>query len=421
MKIAYFSDAFPPNVNGVSVAVKDLAERLSERHEIAVFCPAFEKKSRVEECGRYSVHAFSSFSIPTYKEIHLALPNIVSLIRQAEAFGPDVVHFHSPGTIGLLGIMYARSKNIPLVGTYHTLFSKTLMYASPKKIIEKYLPVVERITSGLKVNESHLGKDLKEEKQEETNSQKVVWSLVNSVYNNSDVVVCPSQAVKREISKRGFKKRLEVIPNGIDVKLFSNGKNLEQKEKILHAGRLGFEKNVDIVIKAFARLGQKRPEATLTIVGDGPAKEKLVMLAKELMVEKKVKFLGMVDRKRLPGIYREHQLFMTASTMETQGLVVLEAMACGLPVVAVHSYALPELVKNGVNGFLVRSGDDKAMAARLEWILADKKTAGKMSKKAVETAEQYDLKVTTGKMELLYQSLLGCSKPGWWKRLTGKH
>jgi glycosyltransferase involved in cell wall biosynthesis len=158
----------------------------------------------------------------------------------------------------------------------------------------------------------------------------------------------------------------------------------------------------------------------LTIAGDGPARKELEKISRDLVVEDKVQFLGMVKREKLAGIYREHDMFVTASAMETQGLVVLEAMASGLPVVAVNKYALPDLVKNWRNGFLVGVGDDREMAGKIMKLISDGTMAEKMGREARKMTAEHDLDMTIKKLEEIYKRLPVCKDGGWWQRMKSR-
>jgi glycosyltransferase involved in cell wall biosynthesis len=415
MKIAYFTDSYPPNVNGVAVAVEVFARKLSGRHQVEVYAPAYGGRTGIERLKNLTVRRYPSVAIPTYREFRLAMPSIADITKSFDEFDPDVVHFHSPGTLGATGILLAKSRKKLLVGTYHTLVSETLMYASPRKFLEKYLVAIDRAAAGLGADLKILGNGEYKNGGEETLPQKVVWGLTNRIYGYGDLTLCPSEAIRKELVKRGMHGRIEVMSNGIELEKFEAKKEYRNGQKILHAGRLGFEKNVDVVIRAFARLGQKLPQARLTIAGDGPAKDKLIKITSDLVIEDKVRFLGMVDRKKLPGIYRSHDIFVTASTMETQGLVILEAMASGLPVVAVNKYAIPDLVKNWRNGFVVGVNNDREMAGKMIKLIEDTGLNERFGLGARKTAEEHDMEKIILKLERIYEELPQKEGKGWWQ------
>lgn len=405
MKIAHFSDAFLPNVNGVSFSVDAFSLEQAKRHQVKLFVPAYLKGKVFERRGKVEIHRYYSLPIPTYKDAHLTVPDILDIYKLVHEFSPDVIHFHSPGTMGLMGILAAKILRRPLVGTYHTLFAEMLDYISVRKLLDKYLVAIDKAAAGVGLDFGILrnGEQLKEG---ETTAQRMTWSVVNRIYNYADAIICPSAAIERELVKRKVKPaKLHVISNGMDIKKFIPKRDYRTLNKLVHVGRLGYEKNVDVVIKAFERICRQLPKLTLVIAGDGPAKKDLERLTRELGIAGRVKLLGMVRRDKLPWVYRDADIFVTASDMETLGMVVLEAEASGLPVVAVDKYALTDLVDEGVNGYKVISGDFANMADRILKLLASEELRFKMGKAARERAIEQNLEDKVLEMEGLYQRI----------------
>jgi glycosyltransferase involved in cell wall biosynthesis len=409
MKIAHFTDAFLPNVNGVSYCVDIFSQEQAKRHQVKVFAPAYSKGKVFEKRGKVEVRRYYSVPIPAYKEAHLTVPDFLDIYRFLHDFDPDIIHFHCPGTMGLMGILMAKILKKPLVGTYHTLFSEVLDYVSVRKLLNKYLVAIDKAASGVGLDLAILrnGENLK---NGESTAQKLTWSAVNRIFNYADTIICPSASIERELTKRKMKKnKLTVISNGIDTPKFPAKKNYRLVNKILHVGRLGFEKNVDVVIRAFHEFTKLNPQFSkiqLIIAGDGPARKDLEKLAGELGIKNRVRFLGMIRREKLPGIYRNADMFVTASDMETLGMVALEAMASGLPVVAVNKYAMEDLVTEGENGFKVAPGDSKEMAEKILRLIADQDLRMKFGKAGREKVENQSTSETVLKMEELYKSLV---------------
>jgi glycosyltransferase involved in cell wall biosynthesis len=178
----------------------------------------------------------------------------------------------------------------------------------------------------------------------------------------------------------------------------------------LYVGRLGYEKQVDILISALAEVIKEVPNAYLNIVGDGPAKKDLIRLVSELKLKKHVKFFGMVKRSNIAKLYQESSVFAIASVFETQGLVILEAMSTGLPVVGVRRFAVGDLIKHGVNGYLVNIGDYKTMSKYLVKILNDTKLQEQLGTEGISRAQKHDNTKTAECLEKLYLSLTNSSK-----------
>jgi glycosyltransferase involved in cell wall biosynthesis len=422
MKIAFFTDAYLPNINGVSYAVETFAKKLAEQNTLEIYAPACGGESRVEKLGRVTVRRYHSVSVPTYKDLQIAFPALTSIIKSVERFNPDIIHIHTPATLGLLGILMAKRMHKPLVGTYHTLFSETLVYASPRLLFEKYLQAIDRVVEGLGIDVKLLKSGIKTQKVEkpDTIPQKMVWGLFNRIFSYADVVLCPTDAIRRELIKRGIKTKVEVLSNGLDLKLFPCKKEYGKGMRMLHVGRLGFEKNVDVVIRAAADVIHKVPGAKLVIAGDGPALGDLKELTSELEISNSVEFLGMVDRGSLGEYYRNSEIFITASTMETQGLVVLEAMSSGLPVVAVKKYALADLVCHGKNGYLVKVGDTRGMSMGIVKLLMEPKLQEKMGRESRKIAETHSLDEVIPKLERIYDQMRHLIRTTWTGNLKTK-
>jgi len=403
MRIAYFTDGYLPSVNGVSYVVDTHARLLAENNQVEIFAPAYGWWNRNETGKNLKIFRYKSFPWPMYKDVHLAVPNIWKMIEEVNRFSPDVIHIHTPFSMGLSGILIAKLKKIPLVGTYHTLFSEVLVYVSPKKMLDKYLAAIEKAMTGVGVNielRNLRGNGTGGEKLQ----QKMAWNMVNKIYGYCDAVICPTEAIKKELVKRRFNKKLWVISYGIDREVFKPNGKLVKEKIILHSGRLAFEKNVDVVLKAFKLVTEKIPDSRLVIAGDGPANKSLKELAKDLGIARKVTWLGMVPRNKLPQIYRQAQVFVTASTMETLGLVVLEALACGVPVVGVNKYALRDLILEDENGLIAEPGKPKALAAAMIKVLKDERLREKLSAGAIRSVQNHELGKTKKKLEGLYHA-----------------
>ena len=204
-----------------------------------------------------------------------------------------------------------------------------------------------------------------------------------------------------------------VVPNALDTQRFHPGIDgsairrklgLQQGEKmVLTTGRVSREKNLDVLVRAARGVENAR----FVIVGDGPSHKELLRLAHSEGVSHRFVFTGLVSDEELPHYYAASDVFATASTFETQGLALLEAMACGKPAVAADALALPEAVHEGKNGFLFRPSSEAECAAKINDVLnADEKTYAKMARNARKTAELYSIPVSTGKLIAVYEKLL---------------
>ncbi|MBI2196062.1 glycosyltransferase [Candidatus Daviesbacteria bacterium] len=387
MKIAYFTDTFLPQLNGVATALANQASELGARgHSILIFTPKVDhikrKKFKAENVQLVYLPAVSALLYPEFKLGIFGLPKVIKhLVR----FKPDIIHLHSPLTVGADAIMAAKIFNKPLVGTIHvyipeSAYLRWLKYGLAVKIVDS---VVER--------------------------------YMNFMFAQCDLVLAPSKMLIEELGKNGFKKPISYLPNGVsltkleplsDKTTNALKKKYGLKEKVvLHFGRLSHEKNVDILIKSFYLLAKKHSNVSLLIIGDGPAKKKLIQLTKKLRIEKAVVFTGFMEHQTLisSGILSLGDIFATASTMENNPMVVLEAMMFGLPIVGVKQAGLIELISS--NGFLVKPGDIKEMAEKMEKILFDEKLSSRMKEKSLQLIKPYSVDKAVDKLLGLYRTL----------------
>jgi glycosyltransferase involved in cell wall biosynthesis len=219
-------------------------------------------------------------------------------------------------------------------------------------------------------------------------------------------VLTPSVALKDALRAHGVTASVEYLSNGIDTAIVRPKDAYAGTGRLLHAGRLGHEKNVDVVVRAFARLAEVRPGTTLDIVGDGPAREGLVRLVDRLGVADRVHMPGFMNRAALGRIYREYDAFVTASTIETQGIVLLEAMSAGLPVIGVDALAIPELVRDGRDGFVVQAGNEVALASAMGRMLDDAEVRARFGASCREAVRPHVLESVVTRLESLYSGVL---------------
>ncbi|RLG21213.1 hypothetical protein DRN74_03015 [Candidatus Micrarchaeota archaeon] len=365
MRIGFFSDTYFPETNGVVMSINIFGGELVRRgHEVHVICP---KSDRTEERGM-KIHSRNGIPFLPYPGYIIAFP-----------WGPvpdlDIVHAHGPFTMGIHAVHTAHKQKIPLVATFHTMLPDYVHYIAPygKRIMSR-------------VAEAYC-----------------YWH-----YSYYDKVIVPSHVIKRKVSA-WIKNEIEVIPTGTDTKLFRpirksiarKKMKLEAYDKIyLYLGRIGMEKNIDVLLKAARKFLKKND--ILVIAGKGPWEAEMHRLIKRLGIEKHVRYLGFLERDMVPYCYAAADVFITASESETQGLVLTEAMACGTPVVAANALAIPEIVKDGVNGYLFPAGDYEALAE----IILKKEFTKSMIKEAYKTANEFSVDSSVSKLEALYNSLI---------------
>jgi glycosyltransferase involved in cell wall biosynthesis len=341
-------------------------------HKVLIFTSSPKKKSEVDLGKNIFIIRYKPINIIKYPDFHMAVPN-PTILGKIIKFKPDIIHSHMPTFLGWQAVFCSKIFDIPVIGTYHTLLNDFL----------GYFPIV------CKFSRTKL-------------MQEVTWEYTRRYYNSCDIVTTPSVAMKHELVKHGINHIIS-ISNGVDLNKF-HPRNIKKDGKtLLYIGRVGYEKNVDIVIKAFKLLLKKMPDAILVIAGSGPDIKKLKAISSDT---KSIKFLGPINHEDLPNVYSMADVFVTASTIETEGLVILEAMACGLPIIGVNMLAVPHIVKHGKNGFVAHPYDKKEIASYMEILLKNKELREKFGRNSLEIVKKFSLEKTIDQMEKVYKLLI---------------
>ncbi len=432
MKIAYLTDTYQPEINGIVTSITNFTTNLAEAgHEILIIAPKYNRK-KDKPIPNITIKRYPSFSFATNKDTHIAYPALLGIIRDLREFKADIVHVQTPMSIGVSGVIAAKILGIRLVQTYHTYLPDFMVYVSPynllgvgkaseritssrvwKKIIESNL--VDRFSafggSTLKRSEvvRAINKQLRRTQRytgSKAISDRFAWDFTRILYGRSDIVFSPSVALAKLLTRHKVGVPSIDMSNGIEFHHFSKKKDYRIRNKMIYVGRLGLEKGVDVVVKAFAIAREQNPALRLDIFGEGPAKKELETLIAKLGLGESVGFVGFVTRATIKRALKQHDFFVTASPMETQGLVILEAMAAGLPVIGVDALAVPELVHNEKNGYLVKSGNPKEMAEAMLKLSESAARNKKFGQKSLEYAEVHNIPNCVAKLEAAYKDLL---------------
>lgn len=382
MRIGMFSDSYRPYTSGVVRSIETTAAKLTELgHEVYIFAPRYPNYEK--EAG---VFRFVSVPTPTHPDFALALPFSLYLNSTIKKLDLDIIHVHSPFSMGLLGSRCAKRYEIPLVFTYHTMYDQYV----------HYLPFAQGI------------------------SRKVVLRLSQNFCNRCDLVITPTEVIRNIVAK-SVQTRVEAVPTGIEIEEFQDMDrgwlrreyNIDADTKILlHLGRLGKEKNIGFLLKSYKEVIKKQPQTKLVIVGDGLERPALVEETKTLGLHESVIFTGPLPRSRVIDAFGGAELFVFASITETQGLVLGEAKAAGLPAVAVKALGAAEMVKDGVDGFLTPL-DLECFTARTIQLLENEELRQAMVRHALQEAEH--ISSTTMAKKLLEAYEVAVSQK---KRLT---
>jgi len=317
-RVAAFTDTYLPTVNGVTYTVKTWRDRWTARgSRMDVVYPRSDHEAG---SGEYPV---GSVPFPFYDGFRVGAPRIPGGVADA-----DVVHAHTPFSLGLAADRLARKRDRPLVASYHT----------PTSEYAEYLAVNGAIERAVRSSANRYER----------------W-----FFDRADVVVAPSERAATHLREDvGVATPVEVVANGVDTDFFRPVDTEPFRERhdlpdgplVGYTGRHGYEKCLDDIVAAAEEL-----DVTLVFGGDGPAREDLERKAREADVD--ARFLGFLDRSELPALYATLDVFAFPSPVETQGLVALEANACGTPVVGVDSGALADTVIDGETGYRYPEGD----------------------------------------------------------------
>jgi glycosyltransferase involved in cell wall biosynthesis len=358
MRVGLFTNNYLPFRGGVTTAVETLRLGLeSLGHRAWVFAPA----ARPPLPDPPFVLRYPSVPAPTYPGFSLPLPISRRLGRLARALDLDVIHVHHPFLLGVTGRRLARRERRPLVFTYHTRYEK---YAH-------YVPLPPRLVQSLAVR------------------------LACRFADSADLVVAPSDHVADTLRRRGVVAPMTVIPTGVDLARFSPGSRARARRRLglpgdglicLYTGRLDREKSLERVLDAFESVAAAVSTATLHLVGKGSHGRALEQRAAAGAARRRIVFHGGLSREALPDYYRAADLFLFASETETQGLVLAEAHACGLPAVAVRASGVDEVVTDGETGLLTK-GATGEMADAAIGLLLDPERRAAMGQAARRLAE----------------------------------
>ncbi|MGM0499918.1 MAG: glycosyltransferase family 4 protein [Bacillota bacterium] len=373
MKIAIFTDTFSPQINGVTKNLDRLLNYFSAAGiEYRVFAPETEPK--IDNIHEKNVHRMKSLNFFLYPELKFSLPNYLKIKSKLLKFNPDLIHLITPFNIGLTGLYAARQNNTPIVASYHTNFDQYLDYYNINFL------------------------------------EKAAWKYLRWFHDQALRNYCPSEETKNELAKKDF-INLDIWGRGIDAELFSpehrdqkfiQQHNLEEKISILYVGRIAREKNLSLLMDSFKKLNKKyKEQIELIITGDGPELKKLKNNAPENVI-----FTGFKKGLELSKIYASADVFAFPSVTETYGNVVIEAMASGLPVVAVLAGGVKENLLNSYNGLAAENNDVAEFSSKLEKLIINDKLRDSLAHNARKYALEKSWDHIFEKMHRSYQKVI---------------
>ena len=366
MRIGMMADLYKPHISGVTNYISINKEFLEQQgHEVFVFTFGAEKYQD-DETNIIRSHGMPVFE--TGVQFNLGFSRqIRNLLRTM-----DIVHVHHPFISGSLAIRYCRPYNIPVVFTSHTRYD---LYA------QAYLPVVV-----------------------DTIGEAALQAYLPVFCRACDLVIAPSSGMRDVLVKIGITNPIEVIPNGVNLEPFqSEHEPLDRANfglspndiVLIYVGRLGIEKNLSFLLRAFSGVAQAYDNVHLLLVGDGPERENLHVLASHLEAGARVSFTGFIPYEKLPSYLGLADAFVTASITEVHPLSVIEAMAAGLPVIGIRSPGISDTIEDGVTGFLADNDDIAAFTAKMVRLVTKHDERRSMGINAAHIVEKYSITNTT--------------------------
>ncbi|MGB3512805.1 MAG: glycosyltransferase family 1 protein [Microcoleaceae cyanobacterium] len=368
MRIALFTETFLPKIDGIVTRLCHTVEHLQRAgDQVLIFSP----EGGLTEYKGSQICGIEGFPLPMYPELKLAIPT-PTIGNQLELFKPDIIHAANPAVLGLGGLYYAKKFNIPLVASYHTH-------------LPQYL--------------HHYGLGMLE---------GLLWELLKSGHNQADLNLCTSTAMVQELSNHGI-ERVDLWQRGVDTELFQPyHANQEMRDRLsqgnpdsiilLYVGRLGAEKEIERIKPILEAI----PTACLALVGDGPNRQAL----EQHFADTPTHFVGYLRGEELASAYASADAFIFPSRTETLGLVLLEAMAAGTPVVAANSGGIPDIVTDGINGYLFDPADEKGAITATHNLMAHSKERETLRQNARAEAERWGWSAATQQLRNYYQEII---------------
>lgn len=379
MRVAIFTESYEPIVNGVSVCVRTLRDELICRgHDVFVFAAAFKG----HDDARGDVFRFPSFHTVLMPDYPFPVPYSPRLRETFESLKLDIVHTQTPFLLGMMGARWARQYGVPLVSTNHTLYTEYSHYVPvrPKALTRAFL-----------------------------------IRLMRWYYSGCDAVVVPSGPVEKILRSFGVRTRVEVIKTGVvsaaplapedRVRVRQSYGVAEDGFLLLYVGRIAREKNLTMLLRAFAAVSDRHPNTRLVLVGGGPALAETKQFAGELGIAGQLEFVGMLPRCQIDPILGAADAFAFPSTTETQGIAICEALSAGLPVVAVDAGGIPENVQPGVDSFLTHD-DPHEFADRISFLITHERERREMGEQARVNAANFSIERMVSDFERFYASVI---------------
>lgn len=344
MRIGIFTDSYFPQVSGVATSIQTLKEELEEHgHDVIIFTTTDPMAKKFEE----NIIRFPSIPFFSFKDRRVAFRGLLSALKTSKEVELDLVHTHTEFSLGLTGKYVARQLDIPCIHTYHTMYEDYLHYVVKGKVLRP---------SHVKLISKHF-------------------------CNQTAGIIAPSEKAKNKLLSYGITTSIKVIPTGVNLKKLSAKSTRDIRQELaisdddlvlLSLSRLAQEKNIEAILRAFPTVLVEFPTAKLIVVGDGPVRGALEQLSRELGIEQSIRFAGEANVNEVNAYYQASDLYVNASTSESQGLTYIEAIAAGTDIVAKASPYTDMLIYSGKLGKTYEKDEELAQAI-LDYLQDSKK------------------------------------------------
>jgi glycosyltransferase involved in cell wall biosynthesis len=387
LHILMLSDVYFPRINGVSTSIQTFRRELAQLgHRVTLVAPDYPAQAHDEG----DIQRVVSHRVPFDPEDRLmARHALLAALRALAPSGVDLVHIQTPFLAHYAGVAFARELGVPCLETYHTYFEEYLFH---------YVPLVPRAWM-----------------------RAAARRFSRRQCNSLDAVVVPSRAMLQVLKAYGVTTAMHVIPTGLELARWQGGDGAAFRRRhaipasrpvLVHVGRLALEKNIDFLLRVVARVRSRIPDVLLIVSGDGPARAGLEALSRRLGLPANVLFVGYLDRRSvLLDCYRAGDAFVFASNTETQGLVLLEAMALGVPVVSTAVLGTTDILHNA-QGALIAREDEADFADKVVRVLEDGALRARLACAAREDVAHWSAAAMARAMADLYWSLLEARSRG---------
>lgn len=381
MRVGIFTNTYHPGLNGVVHCVDGIRRGLLQQgHQVALFAPRVPGYREEQP----DVFRFASLALSRHLNYPIPIPYSGRLFRLIRQLDLSLIHSHHPFLLGEVAASFAREKGVPLVYTFHTQLEQ----------YSHYIPLHQEVV------------------------KEMARVQLRRYLEKCDLVIAPSEGARAMLDSYAVSTPIVTLPNAIPTSRFQASPSLRWREQhgippeallSLSVGRLGKEKSLDVLLRSFARLPQ-RSTHRLALVGDGPEAQSLRQLAAELGIADRVLFLGSIPYHEMPSIYASCDLFVMASTSEVKPLVLLEALASGLAVLAVAACGTSDTLRHQLDGWLCQPHQE-SVTQGWQTLLESPDLRQRLGQAARQTATLYSEEAYMSRLLELYERCVQLHRP----------